>query len=75
MLGMKQSKSTIGCPKIIAPRLCGYCGGVVDCIISIFTQFHRSDFNLELETLFESVGQVVADLWQRKGKISDCFKK
>ena len=26
-------------------------------------------FNVEFETLFESIGQVIADLWQRKGKI------
>ena len=64
-----------GCPKIIVPCLCGYCGGAVDSIISVFTQLHRSGFNLEFQTLFESIGQVVADIWQRKGKISGYFKK
>ena len=24
-----------GCPKIIVPRLCGYCGGAADSIISV----------------------------------------
>ena len=56
------------------PRLCGCCGGAVDSIISVFTQLHRSSFNLEFETSYESMRQVVADLWQRKGKISGCFK-
>ena len=36
-------------------RLCGYCGGAVDLIIPVFTQLHRSGFNLELKTLFESI--------------------
>ena len=43
-------------------------------IISIVTQWHRSVFNLDFETLFESILGVVADLWQRKGKISGCFQ-
>ena len=51
------------------PRLCGHCGEAVTLIISIFTYKHRSGFNLEFETLFESIWQVVADLWQRKGKV------
>ena len=55
------------------PCLCGYCGGAVDSIIPVFTQLHRSGFNLEFETLYESVGQVVIDLWQRKAKTSCCF--
>ena len=50
----KDHKST-GYLKIIVPRLRGYCGGVVDSIISIFTQLHRSGFNLEFETMFESL--------------------
>ena len=45
----------IGCPNKIVPRLCGYCVGAVDSIISNFTQLHRSSFNLEFETLFESI--------------------
>ena len=40
---------------MIVPRLCSYCGGAVDSIISVFTQLHRSGFNLEFETLFESI--------------------
>ena len=38
---------TTGCPKRIVPHLCGYCGEAVDSIILIFTQLHRSGFNLE----------------------------
>ena len=55
-------------------RLCGRCGGAVDLIISIFTQLHMSGLDLEFETLLESIWQVVAGLWQRKGKMSGCFK-
>ena len=44
-----------GCPKIVASRLCGYCGGAVVLTISLLTQLHRSGFNLEIETLFESI--------------------
>ena len=43
-----------GVPKIM-PNLCGYCEGAVDSIISVFMQMHRSSFNLELQTLFESI--------------------
>ena len=43
------------CPEIIVPCLCGYRGGAVDSIISVFTQLHRSGFNLEFEISFESV--------------------
>ena len=62
------SAVNIGCPKIIVLFLCGYRGGVVDSIISVFTQLHRSGFNLEFETLFESINHVVADSWQIKGR-------
>ena len=51
-----------------------YCGGAVDSIISVFTQLHRSAFNLKFETLFESIWHVVAHLWQRKGTTRGCFK-
>ena len=44
-----------GVLKLIAPRLCGYCGGAIDSIISVITQLDRSGFNLEFETLFESI--------------------
>ena len=56
------------------PCLCGYCGGAVDSVFSLLGQLHSLSFNLEFETLFESIGRVVADLWQRRGKISGCFK-
>ena len=58
----------------IVPRFFGYCGGAVDTIISVFNKLHRSSFNLEFETSFESIRHVVADLWQRKGKTSGCLK-
>ena len=53
---------------------CGYCAGAEDSVISVFTQLHRSCFNLEFETLLESNWHMVADLWQGKVKISGCFK-
>ena len=62
-----------GCPKKIVPRLCSCCGGAVDSIISVFTQLHRTGSNLEFEILLESITHVVAELWQRKGKISGCI--
>ena len=37
------------------PRLSGYCGGAVDLISSVFTQLHISSFNVEFETLLESI--------------------
>ena len=43
-----------GVPKFV-PRLCGYCGGAVDSITSNFTQLHRSSFNFEFYTLYESI--------------------
>ena len=64
-----------GCPKKIVPRWCGCCGGAIDSIILVFTQLRRSGFNLEFETLHESVWHMVADLWQRTDKINGCFKK
>ena len=44
---------TAGCLKNVVARLCGYCGGAVDSIISFFRQLHRSSFKLNFETLFE----------------------
>ena len=38
----------MGCVNIIVPRLCGYCEGAVDSIISVSTQLHRSGVNLWL---------------------------
>ena len=61
-------------PKLMVPRLCGYCEGAVDSIISVFTQLYSPGFHLEFETLCESIWHVVADLWQGKGKISGCSK-
>ena len=40
---------TTWCSKIALPHLRSYCGEAVDSIISICTQLHRSDCNLELE--------------------------
>ena len=54
------------------PRLCDFCGGAVD--QSVITQPHRSGFNVQFEILYELIYQVVADLWQRIGKIRCCFK-
>ena len=50
-----QRPLTARCPKTYAPRLCGYCGGAVDSIISNFTHLDWSSFNLEFETLYESI--------------------
>ena len=58
-----------GCPKNILPRLGGCFVGVVDLI----TQLHSPGLNLELETSFESISKMVADLWQRRGKVSGCL--
>ena len=35
---------------MFVPRLCGYCGGAIDSIISNFTQLDRLRFNLEFVT-------------------------
>ena len=58
----------------IVPFLRGCCGGAVDSVISLSRQLHRSGFNLDFETLYDSARQVVDDLWQRNGEISGCFK-
>ena len=60
---------SIGCRKKILPRLYGCCEGAVNSIISDFIQLHRSGFNVEFETLYDSNQQMVADLWLRKDKI------
>ena len=44
-----------GCPQKIVRCLYVCFGGAMDSIIFVFTQLHRSGFNLEFETLFESV--------------------
>ena len=46
----------------------------MDSIISIFAQLGRSGVNLEFETLYEYICQVVVDSWQRKGKINGSFE-
>ena len=33
---------------MIVPRLCGYCGRAVCSVILVFSQLHRSSFNLGL---------------------------
>ena len=43
------------CTKMIVPSLCGYCGGAVGSIISVFTQLHRLGSGLDFETLLESM--------------------
>ena len=57
----------------VVPCFCGHYVGAIDSIISVFAHLHRSGFNLEFETLL-SIRRVVADLWERKGRISGCFK-
>ena len=44
-----------GCHKKVVPRLCCFCGGVVDSIISGFVQLHRLGFNVKFETLYELI--------------------
>ena len=39
----------------IAPRLYGNCGRAADSIISIFAKLYWSSFNVDFETLIESV--------------------
>lgn len=56
------------------PCLWGYCGGNVALIVSVITPLHRSCFHLEFDTFFESIGQVVAYLWQTTIKRSSFFK-
>ena len=61
------------CPKIIVFRVSYYYGGAVDSMISIFKQLQRPGVDLEFATLFESIWNVVADLWHRKSKMSCRF--
>ena len=51
-----------GVPKKLYPVLNGYCEGAVDSITLVFTQLHRSRFNLEFEELLEPILYVAADL-------------
>ena len=53
-----QLKSNLQGVQKMCPRLCGYCGGAVGSIISNFTQLHRSSFNVEFDTLYESSRRV-----------------
>ena len=41
----------------------GCCGGAVALIVLVFIWLHRSSSNLEFETLFDSIWQIVADSW------------
>ena len=41
--------------KMIVSHLRGYCGGALDSIISVFTLLDRLGFNLEFETLYDSI--------------------
>lgn len=56
------------------PRVSGSCGGAVTLIVQFFTQLHGIGLNLEFETVFELICQVLADLWHTKVKKNDCFK-
>ena len=70
----RQCEISLQIVKKIVPRLCGCYGEAIDSLISAFTQLHRSGVIFKFETMYEPVQQVVADLWQRKGQISGCFK-
>ena len=50
------------------PRLCGYCGGAVDSIISVFTQLHRSSSNLQFETCLSQSGTSLLIYYREKAK-------
>ena len=41
--------------KKIVSRLCDCYGGAVALIVSVCTRLHTSDFNVEFDTLFESI--------------------
>ena len=58
----------IGCSRIFT-CLCIRCGGAVASIVSVFAQLRRSGFNIDFETLFESILQAVTGLWQAKAKV------
>ena len=47
-------------------KMRGCCGGAVALIVWFFKQLHKSGFNLEFETLLESIRQAAADLWQKR---------
>ena len=52
----------------IVPNLCGCCGGALSFVIPYSAKLHRIGFVLEFVTLFESISQLVVNLWQMKGK-------
>ena len=47
-------------------RLCVGCRKAFALIVSVFTHLHRLVSKLVVKTSFESVRQVVADLWQKR---------
>ena len=55
VLFLRHRYLTTGRPKLIVPCLLGYCRRTVNLIISVFAQLHRSGFNVEFETLCESI--------------------
>ena len=62
-----------GFSKMLCLFCCCYLEAV-DSVTSVFTQLHSPGFNQEFSTLYELISQVVAALWQRKGKINGSFK-
>ena len=48
--------------------MCDYCGGAVAFIASVFVHLHRSRFNIEFETLSQSVEWLLIN-----GKMIGCF--
>ena len=43
------------CPKKSVSHSCGHCGGAVAFIVTVFTCWQLSGFNLEFDTLLESI--------------------
>ena len=69
MCGISPLQAT-GCPKIIVPCLCGYCGGAVDSIISVLNiSIGQASTRGLRPCLSQSDIHVVTDLWQKKGKM------
>ena len=58
--------------KEIMPNVCGCSGGAIRSIVLFLTKLHKKRLNLESETLFLPVGQMLADLWHKKDKMSAC---
>ena len=60
-------------PKKVVYCLGGCCEGLVASIFVIFTRLRRLGLSVDFETLFESIWQVVADLWRMKRQMGDSF--